>query len=330
MNNVLLSIIVPMYKVEPYIAQCLNSIITPNHSKQIEIIVIDDGSPDKSGEIAHAFAQCDARIRVYSQVNKGLSAARNYGLQYAIGEYVWFIDSDDWIADNSIAAIIETIKKYTPEAVHICGADIIDGVPQKLFSLAKVAGVPHTGMELIRSVNFHGVVQYTIYQRAFLFQNQLLFREGIYHEDTEFSPRAYFYLKKIICIDQVFYLKRVNNDSITRTINPKKNYDLIQVADSLQHFASKIADINDRKIIMRLSANALRMAINNESEYMTPDIRRKLNSKLYEHRYLLNSFFLSDRISYKATGCLLWIFSKNMLFINRWILQNRFLKKIIR
>ena len=330
MNSILLSIIVPMYKVEQYIAQCLNSIITQNHSKQIEIIVIDDGSPDKSGEIARSIAQCDERIHVFSQVNKGLSAARNYGLQHAKGEYVWFIDSDDWIADNSIATIIETIKEYAPEAVHISSADIVDGIPQKLFSLAGVAGIPKTGMEMIRSANFHGVVQYTIYQRAFLAKNKLQFREGIYHEDTEFSPRAYFHLKKVVSIDQIFYLKRVNEDSITRKINPKKNFDLIQITDSLLQFASKIDDKNDRKIIMRLTANALRMAINNESEFMTSDTRLKLNKALYEHRYLLRSFFQSDKFSYKVAGALLWLFSRNMLFPNRYILQNRFLRTYVR
>ena len=93
----MISIIVPVYKVEPYLHQCVHSILEQTY-RDIEVLLIDDGSPDRCGEICDEYAGKDGRIRVFHTGNHGLSAARNLGLREAKGDYVGFVDSDDWIA----------------------------------------------------------------------------------------------------------------------------------------------------------------------------------------------------------------------------------------
>lgn len=324
----LLSIIVPMYKVEDFIQECLESILNQSFDKErVEVIAINDGSPDKSIEIAKRIAETDDRLTVVSQENQGLSGARNKGLSMASGEYVWFIDSDDWISENSIASICDAINIYHPDAIHICGADVIDNTPIKLFSLKKCESDLLNGVQMIRNRHFHGVVQYTVYKKSVLTKNKLSFYEGIYHEDTEFSPRAYYYLKTIKCIDQVLYLKRVNDDSITRKVNPKKNYDLINVSQSLRKFANSISNEDDKKLYMRLSANALKGAMTNEYDYMSPKIKRELNAVLRSNVDLLNSFNESDRGFLRFQALLLRLFSSHMLQINNLICNNSITRK---
>lgn len=111
MNMPLVSIIVPAYNVEQYIAVCLNSLIEQTYSN-IEIIVINDGSTDNTFNLLQEFQLKDSRILLYNQENKGLSETRNVGIQYASGEYICFLDSDDWIDKETIEKAVEAIHGY--------------------------------------------------------------------------------------------------------------------------------------------------------------------------------------------------------------------------
>lgn len=106
----MISVIVPVYKVAPYLRQCVDSIINQSFD-DLEILLIDDGSPDQCGEICDEYAAKDSRVRVFHTENKGLSAARNLGLQKATGEYIGFIDSDDWIEPDMYEVLL---RKDTP------------------------------------------------------------------------------------------------------------------------------------------------------------------------------------------------------------------------
>ena len=107
-DNILLSIIVPVYNSEKYLKECLNSIVSDNHL--IEIILVDDGSTDQSATICDEYAKKVDNIRVFHLTNKGVSAARNFGIKHSNGQWIWFIDSDDFIAINAIKVIIKNIK----------------------------------------------------------------------------------------------------------------------------------------------------------------------------------------------------------------------------
>lgn len=108
----MISIIVPVYNVELYIHQCIDSIISQTY-RDIEILLIDDGSTDKCGNICDEYARIDPRIRVFHTQNKGLSAARNLGLREAKGDYIGFVDSDDWIEPNMFEVLLQQLISAT-------------------------------------------------------------------------------------------------------------------------------------------------------------------------------------------------------------------------
>lgn len=116
MKNVLVSVIVPVYKVELYLERCLKSIISQTY-KNLEIILVDDGSPDKCPEICDQYAEYDKRIKVIHKPNGGLSSARNAGIDVMNGEYVTFIDSDDFIPEDAIEKWVHYIKEYHADIV---------------------------------------------------------------------------------------------------------------------------------------------------------------------------------------------------------------------
>lgn len=118
----LVSVIVPIYKVEEYLPRCVDSILRQTH-RELEIILVDDGSPDGCGAICEAYARKDGRIRVIHKPNGGLSDARNAGLDIATGDYVYFLDSDDWIADDAIAALISHMDGSV-DIVMGCAVDV--------------------------------------------------------------------------------------------------------------------------------------------------------------------------------------------------------------
>ena len=121
MNNELISVIVPVYKVENYLRECLDSIINQTY-KNLEIILVDDGSPDKSGEICDEYALKDSRITVYHTENKGQAHARNYGLDRCRGDYITFIDSDD-IVKNSYVEKLFALLKYYDSDMSACSVE---------------------------------------------------------------------------------------------------------------------------------------------------------------------------------------------------------------
>ena len=121
----LISVIVPIYGVEEYLSKCIDSIINQTY-KNLEIILVDDGSPDKCPDICDAFEKKDARIKVIHKKNGGLSDARNAGIDIAKGEYFVFIDSDDWVETTMVEHLLDACKKYNVK-LAACGRYITDG-----------------------------------------------------------------------------------------------------------------------------------------------------------------------------------------------------------
>lgn len=110
LDNVLISVIVPVYKVEQYLEKCVNSITAQTYSN-LEIILVDDGSPDKCGDICDSLAEKDKRIKVIHKMNGGLSSARNAGIDIATGQYIGFVDSDDFIEPEMYEKLLKLIKQ---------------------------------------------------------------------------------------------------------------------------------------------------------------------------------------------------------------------------
>lgn len=178
-----ISIIVPVYKVEQYLRQCIESIINQTY-QNIEIILVDDGSPDKCPAICDEFAILDKRIRVVHKINGGLSDARNAGLEIATGDYIGFVDSDDWISPTMYEELISVAIEYGAD-ISCCGYNRIDNnsvLESKLFGdKRKVSGI-----DLLRDIfcrNGDNVVVWNKIYNVNLFKN-LRFPVGEIHEDN--------------------------------------------------------------------------------------------------------------------------------------------------
>ena len=125
------SIIVPMYGVEKYVEQCIDSLLKQT-LQEIEIILVDDGSPDRSGEIADEYAKKDSRIKVVHQKNSGLGPARNTGIRVATGDYIGFVDSDDWANHQMFARLYEVAVKNNADIVVSGHCEVTNGVVTKI------------------------------------------------------------------------------------------------------------------------------------------------------------------------------------------------------
>lgn len=208
----MISVIVPVYKVEPYLERCIESILCQSY-KDLEIILVDDGSPDKCGKICDEYAIKDRRVKVIHKKNGGLSSARNAGLEIATGDYVSFIDSDDWIdqgmyqtmidvASGTSADIIESgYRFYRPWKTENKILETQDTGEVKVYNNIEALNTFYFGPQM-----FHGLtvmVWNKIYKRQLL--NELQFAEGYINEDLEFTPRAFYYANKIAKIEKTFY-----------------------------------------------------------------------------------------------------------------------------
>ncbi len=298
-----LSIIIPVYNVEKYVEKCLLSCINQDiPSSDYEIIVINDGTKDNSLAIVNRVAVRYDNIIVVSQENQGLSAARNKGLSLAKGEYIWFVDSDDWIAENCLSEIVSILDNNKLEALLISSANATENNVTRYAFRAELEGKIFFGKELLTINQWEHGAQFTIYKKEFLLKNNLLFTEGILHEDTEFTPRAYYFLNRISILDSIIYYHLYNPASITKTINPKRAFDLITIADSLYHFCMKTVTDEYKKVFYSLISLVINNALSIVRQTNDRQVRKTLNRQIHEHRELLSIMQNSPIMKYRMEG----------------------------
>ena len=223
-----LSIIVPVYKVEKYLHKCIDSILAQTFN-DFELILIDDGSPDRCGEICDEYAAKDPRIRVIHKENQGVSAARNAGLDVATGTYIGFVDSDDWIEPEMYETLLTTAKRTGAETVicgiRYCGEDgsIIrsdltsEGIYSKDASLKALYGTPNElGGGCWNKIFLRGSVQ------------DARFRKGIsMAEDWLFLFECFKRCESFVKISPILYNLVERHDSATRANEINALYDII-------------------------------------------------------------------------------------------------------
>ena len=305
-----ISIIIPVYKVEKYIAECLRSCLEQNiGTSEYELILVDDGSPDKSIDIARQITDGLPNVTIISQQNAGLAAARNKGLSLAEGKYVWFVDSDDRIAENCLGFINSICENSEPDIISVCAADMVDAVEKRRFSRRELEC--RNGKSYIINGDIQVCTPFSIFRKDFLAENGLRFTEGIFHEDSEFTPRAYYFAEKVISTDRILYLVTINPDSITRSPNPKKATDSISVVQrNISEFALK-ADKDCLKGFNNLISSDFNHALKN-SYRMSPGERIELTRLAYENRYLLKHLLGASVLKYRISGLVYSLFPKHI------------------
>lgn len=220
----LISIIVPVYNVKDYVEKCLDSICGQTY-KNLEIVVVDDGSTDGSGEICDTYASKDRRIRVIHRKNGGLSAARNEGLDAATGEFLGFVDSDDWIDLDMFKFLYELLE--TEEAdISICSHYIERSGRTKIkYSSDEVLNlVPRDAMRLLVEDDIIRNFAWDKLYRRTLFR-ELRFPQGRYFEDIAVMYKVFYQARKIVMKGHPKYHYMVRTNSITGSkYNPEKEY----------------------------------------------------------------------------------------------------------
>ena len=210
MANDLISIIVPVYKVEEFLEECLDSILAQTYTN-LEIILVDDGSPDNCGKICDEYVSKDSRIKVIHQDNGGLSSARNAGLDIAIGEYIGFVDSDDYIESNFFEELYKSITENDSD-LAICGVKKIGMENRSDFYGNKCLKQTEYLKELLAE-NIKSYTWNKLY-KAFLFKN-IRFPVGELFEDIKIMHLIGEKTSSVSLTDNTFYNYRIRQNSIT-------------------------------------------------------------------------------------------------------------------
>lgn len=215
------SVIVPVYNAEKYLQECVDSILRQTLT-DLELILVDDGSTDSSPAICDRYAEQDARVQVIRQANAGLSAARNRGIEVAAGEWVAFVDSDDFIDANMYRTMIIAAEAKGAQLAVCTGYYYSDVRKERMSSVHDTKGFCKCSEDFVRdwlwtsdeTTVLFTVVWNKIYQRKF-FADDLYFARLRISEDEEFSTRLYLKNFRLVYVDQPFYYYRANVQSLT-------------------------------------------------------------------------------------------------------------------
>lgn len=244
-----ISIIVPVYKVERELDRCVQSLLKQTY-KNLEIILVDDGSPDQCPKLCERYAETDMRVKVIHKENGGLSDARNAGLKQATGEYILYVDSDDYIDFDACERFIKSVGK---QKIDIVVGNAIMEKPDRtemMIHSATPSGATYTAKEFImRAVNayqWYAPAWLNMYRREFLLDNELYFKKGVYFEDVQMLPRVFLPAQKITCIDGTFYHYIIRENSImTSQKDEKKKNDSVQ---NLKEWKKQFDLVDDKEL----------------------------------------------------------------------------------
>lgn len=296
-----ISIVIPIYNVEKYLRKCLDSVYSLNLDNK-EVVLVNDGSTDTSINILNEFKnKYPNKTKLITQKNQGLSEARNIGIKNSNGKYILFIDSDDFIIpteteefinfglDKKVDILIGNYREYYNENYI---------VQKSFYNLDK--NLEKEGIFFIengvKNKCFRFAIWQNIYRKNFLLENNLFFKKGLLHEDSLFTPEAFFYAKKVRCFNKKFYFYRKNNlESITQTVN-KKNYEhMLYTIIKLLEFkkSNNIENNYFNRIVLGIYINVLRGGYINKEVYnnivdLKFNFREKL--KLLYVIYLQNKY----------------------------------------
>lgn len=218
--NDLISVIVPVYNVEKYLDRCVESIVDQTY-KNLEIILVDDGSPDNCPQICDEWAAKDSRIRVIHKQNGGLSDARNAGMAIATGEYIAFVDSDDWIHNQYIERMIKAVTIYKVQLVACDLTEVYGKTQEKPVDIddVEICDAEQAINMLINGRKFKAVAWNKLYHKSLL--NGEHFETGRYHEDEFFTYRILGKNDRLAFVNAPLYYYFQREDSIMNSISIK-------------------------------------------------------------------------------------------------------------
>lgn len=232
----LVSIIVPVYKVEQYLKRCMDSVLNQTY-KNIEVILVNDGSPDNCPALCDEYAKIDSRVRVIHKENGGLSSARNVALDSVKGDYIFFVDSDDWLALNTLEVLNEYLEKdydmISFQRTYLTEEKVVEKGEKN-----------PKDMDVSQYIDASFLGRYDFFVTTKIFKtevfNNIRFLEGRNYEDLEIMHRLFLNMKKVVGLDYfLYYYWKGNEGAITNTITMKNIQDHYLSANEIYHASKK-------------------------------------------------------------------------------------------
>lgn len=290
MSMPLISVIIPVYGVEKYIAQCLESVINQTY-KRLEIVIVNDGTKDRSAEIAKEYAAKDSRIKVYDFENGGLSVARNRGLEIATGDYISYIDSDDWIKKNMYETLLEAAMKNDADMVK-CGVIETDGDKEDKIAFSNTKIITNKNHEAFENY-FNGIL-WTLAWNG-LYKKELAkkvkFPDNVVHEDNYSSGMFLYLAKKVLVIPFCGNYYRVNDEGISKG-GVKKPLDKILAISKLKEDLLALGFV-DKKLDWKLSVEFYHFV-----RGLNDGMYRVVVMQKYLYEYVMNNLDTRRKISF--------------------------------
>ena len=322
-ETIKVSIVVPVYNVEEWLGACLDSLIPLNH-KSIEVIIVNDGSTDRSREIAFSYQNKFEHFVIHDQINQGASAARNSGLRLASGRYVCFFDSDDFIDSAEFEEFINDTVRLDVDVSSGNGYFFKDNKISGSLSPSnhvKSLGVIDGSTFYLtgnHEKEFRVFICLNLYRKSFLVKENLILYNGIIHEDEEFAPKVFALAEKVVYLDRHFYFYRHRIGSVTKSIkhkylNPKSISSFIAIIKSLGLFLKeKKLSIIQREVVIHAVHKCVLEILRRQLFYTRNSLKELLLAE--ESKKNLQSSYREIRFSSSQRFSLIRIKSKILLF----------------
>ena len=235
-NLSFISVIVPVYNMQNFLSQCIESIINQTY-ENLEIILVDDGSTDGSSKICDEYAQKDKRVTVIHKENGGLSDARNFGLAVATGDYISFVDSDDYIHPQMYEILLYFAKKENSDMVTCAYERDDESIFQTKIVISDIMSACFDGhRNFDQIIDFANVVAWCRLYKKTVFDG-ITFPVGKLHEDEYTIHRILYKCKNVVCLREKLYFYRRNNNSITSTLTERHIHDALNAFEDRIDFA---------------------------------------------------------------------------------------------
>ncbi len=316
-NKALISVIIPVYNVEKYLRECIDSVLNQTYT-EYEIILVDDGSTDYSGKICDDYAEKYDCISVIHKENGGLSKARNFGIENSKGEYIYFLDSDDYIIPEAFEKLIFIIQKEKSDFVFFDSYSFAD--PEGSFEvnqnyIRKHSYKTDAGFkvlsELQNNKEYHSAVPLLFLKRDFYEKSELCFVPGILHEDMIFTYQAFFKAEAVSHCNEALYFRRYHKNSIMTSKKSVKHFEgCACVYRESVKFSDENKIINEsaaKKYISRCAFNVFNV-FENLNAYDKKACKKELEE--IKKDIIKNNAFSDAALKSRCCGKIFWVIYK--------------------
>ena len=311
-----ISVIIPVYNVEDYLKKCINSILAQNF-EDYEILLIDDGSTDNSGEICDEYANKNQQIKVIHQKNKGLGGARNTGIKAATGKYLLFVDSDDFIKSDMLNILFKTAEDTNADVV-LFGADFVDEQGKTLSVRMPLCNEKIITKQANQFLLYckDTCVWDKLFRRSLFIENDIYFPERIWYEDLCATAKIALYAKKTVCVQRSFYSYLQRSGSIMHVKNTDRNIDMLTAVSEVLNFYRQRNRFQENRDALCFLA-VMHIMVLCTLRVASEDIRHPLLKKFYDFteenfRDFKTNKFVKDNLS-KRHKLIFW-FSKHKFY----------------